>query len=180
MVTRRPTCAFAITLAAIVITSPGTAVAVVSTVWRTSREPAPGRRPAISALRRAPAQPPCAASALKARVAAMVGSTMPAPIVAGLAGKTEVVSCHLDVGLVGHRRAPLEKSDGVRPGDVTDARGIVGRSLENHFGDRLRLGLPTCSPLAKRRHDFGDGVRVRPAVALERERRRAGGEVGGD
>src|SRR5271167_4072967 len=52
----------------------------------------------------------------------------PAPIVAGLAGKTEVVSCHLDVGLVGHRRAPLEKNDGVRPGDVTDARGIVGRS----------------------------------------------------
>ena len=89
MVTRRPTCAFAITLAAIVMTSPGSIAAVVSMVWRTSLEPAPGSRPAISALRRAPAQPLCAASALKSRVAAIVGSTMPAPIVAACVASSE-------------------------------------------------------------------------------------------
>jgi hypothetical protein len=37
--------------------------------------------------------------------------------------------------------------------------------------------LPACSPFAKRRHDFGDRIRVGSAAALEGERQRAGREV---
>ncbi len=89
MVTRRPSGALAVTLAEIVMTSPGRAATKISTVWRTSFEPAPGSRPAISALISALAQPLCAASALKARVAATIGSTTPAPIVAACVASNE-------------------------------------------------------------------------------------------
>ena len=79
IVTWRPSGAFDMTLATIVMTSPGRVGVVVSIVWRTSFEPAPGSRPAMSALISALAQPVWAASLLKARVAATVGSTRPAP-----------------------------------------------------------------------------------------------------
>ncbi len=89
ILTRRPSGAFAITLATIVITSPGCAAIVVSTVWRTSLEPAPGSRPAMRALMSALAQPLWAASALNARVARTAGSTTPVPIVAAWVASSE-------------------------------------------------------------------------------------------
>ena len=68
---------------------PAAPAVVVSMVWRTSFEPAPGSRPAMSALISALAQPLWAASTLKARVAATVGSTRPAPIVAACVASSE-------------------------------------------------------------------------------------------
>ena len=166
MVIRRPSGAFAITLATIVITSPGCAGSVVSTVWRTSLEPAPGSRPAMSALMSALAQPLCAASALNARVARTIGSTMPAPIVAACVARSEKSSgvsvwtrrassptCSESNGrfsIAGMKRLPgsVLSSSSFAPDGVKAPRAFDARSSSIRLVQTRRAGLTRIKPAA--------------------------------